>query len=325
MADKPRLLQLVKDQIRVRHYSIRTETSYINWIKQYIHFHNLKHPNEMGAEEIKHFLTYLAVKRNVSASTQNQALCAIVFLYRKVLNIELADFKDIVRAKRPTHVPTVFTRSQAQLVISHLDGTLQLMALLLYGSGLRLLECARLRVKDINFDYKQIVVRNGKGNKDRITILPDFIINQLKAHLLDIKRLHEVYVSKNLGTVHLPHALAKKYPNASSEWKWQYVFPANKLSTDPRSGIRQRHHISEQRLQRAVKNAISRSGIYLQASCHTFRHSFATHLLESGYDIRTVQELLGHKDIRTTQIYTHVLNKPGLCVNSPLDSFGFSD
>lgn len=325
MPQQPRLLDLVREQIRVRHYSIRTEVAYITWIKQFIHFNNLKHPSIMGAPDIQRFLSHLAINRHVSASTQNQALCALIFLYRKVLNIELDELSDIVRAKRPVRVPTVFTRKQAQLVISHLDGTLKLMAQLLYGSGLRLLECARLRVKDVNFDYKQIIIRSGKGNKDRVTILPDFIFELLKTHLHDIKLLHNVYLSKGVGTVHMPFALNKKYPNANTEWAWQYVFPAANLSTDPRSGTKQRHHISEQRLQRAVKRAIVASGIHLQASCHTFRHSFATHLLESGYDIRTVQELLGHKDIRTTQIYTHVLNKPGLCVNSPLDSFSFSE
>jgi len=320
MTTKPRLLDLVRDQIRVRHYSIRTETSYISWIKQFIRFNKLKHPSEMGALEIQTFLTYLAVKRHVAASTQNQALCALVFLYRKVLNIDFDDLNDLVRAKRPTHLPTVFTRNQAQLVISQIDGKLQLMAQLLYGSGLRLLECARLRVKDVNFDYKQILIRNGKGNKDRVTILPDSVAGKLRIHLEEVKLLHDVYLSKGAGSVYLPFALNKKYPNANTEWAWQYVFPAAALSTDPRTGIKQRHHVSEQKLQRAVKKAIITSDIPLQASCHTFRHSFATHLLESGYDIRTVQELLGHKDIRTTQIYTHVLNKPGLCVNSPLDA-----
>ncbi len=324
MSAKPRLLDLVRNQIRVRHYSIRTETSYIMWIKQFIRFHQLRHPADMGALEIQDFLTYLAVKRRVSASTQNQALCALVFLYKKVLNLDFEDLNDMVRAKRPARLPTVFTRDQAQLVLAQLDGTIQLMAQLLYGSGLRLLECARLRVKDINFEYKQILVRNGKGNKDRITMLPELVADKLLIHLQETKLLHDVYLSKDAGSVYLPYALDKKYPNAKTEWAWQYVFPACRLSKDPRSGIKQRHHISEQRLQRAVKKAILASNIPLQASCHTFRHSFATHLLESGYDIRTVQELLGHKDIRTTQIYTHVLNKPGLCVNSPLDAFSLN-
>jgi len=320
MTAKPRLLDQVREQIRVRHYSIRTETSYINWIKQFIRFNQLKHPSEMGAFEIQTFLTYLAVERNVAASTQNQALCALVFLYRKVLNIDFEELNDMVRAKKPARLPTVFTRGQAQLVLTHLDGTLQLMALLLYGSGLRLLECARLRIKDINFDYKHIIVRNGKGKKDRVTLLPDSIADRLQAHLKEIKLLHDVHLAKGVGSVYMPGALGKKYPNSKTEWAWQYVFPANNLSTDPRSGVRQRHHISEQRLQRAIKKAILNSNIPLQASSHTFRHSFATHLLEAGYDIRTVQELLGHKDIRTTQIYTHVLNKPGMAVNSPLDA-----
>jgi len=319
MQEQPRLLDLVREQIRTRHYSIRTEEAYIKWTKRYIHFHKLRHPKDMGAKEIQSFLSYLAVKRQVTAATQNQALCAIVFLYRNVLNMEFDRLDELVRAKRSERIPEVFTRKEARSVIAQLDGTMKLMVQLLYGSGLRLLECARLRVKDINFDYKQILVRNGKGNKDRVTIMPDHIIEPMKRHLLITRTLHEQFLEDGFGSVYLPYALARKYPNAATEWAWQYVFPAKDLSIDPRSGIKQRHHVNEQQLQRSVKSAIRQAGIHKQASCHTFRHSFATHLLESGYDIRTVQELLGHKDIRTTQIYTHVLKRGGNSVRSPLD------
>lgn len=320
MNDQPRLLDLVRDQIRVKHYSIRTEKSYLSWIKQFIRFHDLKHPKDMGLSDVERFLTYLAVTRKVSSSTQNQALSALLFLYRHVLKIKLPDVENVVRAKLPENVPIVFTQDEASAIIQRLDGTLQLMAQLLYGSGIRLMECVRLRVKDIDFSYKHIVVRNGKGAKDRFTVLPEFLVMPLTLHLQNNKLLHDEYLTKNHGSVYMPFALDKKYPNACTEWAWQYVFPASSLSVDPRSGIKQRHHINEKRLQRAVKGAIREAQIYKQASCHTFRHSFATHLLEAGYDIRTVQELLGHKDIRTTQIYTHVMNRPGLAVKSPLDA-----
>jgi len=320
MNNQPRLLDLVRMQIRVKHYSIRTEKAYISWIKQFIRFHKLKHPKDMGIHEVESFLSYLAVTRQVSASTQNQALSSLLFLYRDVLKIKLANVEDVVRAKLPEKVPVVFTRDEASSVIQRLDGTLQLMSQLLYGSGLRLMECVRLRVKDIDFSYKHIIVRDGKGAKDRITVLPEYLNTPLSLHLNNIKLLHDEYLSRGYGSVYMPFALDKKYPNAKTEWAWQYVFPAPTLSVDPRSGIKQRHHINEKRLQRSVKNAIRDAHIAKQASCHTFRHSFATHLLEAGYDIRTVQELLGHKDIRTTQIYTHVLNKPGISVNSPLDT-----
>ena len=321
MKDQPRLLDQVRNLIRVKHYSIRTEKSYISWIKQYIRFHNMTHPRELRENDIQKFLTYLAVTRHVSASTQNQALSAILFLYKGVLQIELKYLDGIVRAKNSEHVPVVFSVDEARSVLNRLDGTLKLMTQLLYGSGLRLMECVRLRVKDVDFHYKQIIVRNGKGAKDRVTVLPQFIIEPLQRHLEDMKLLHEEYLKKGVGTVYLPFALEKKYPKANLEWAWQYIFPASSLSTDPRSGIQRRHHIDEKRLQRAVKNAIRNAEIIKQASCHTFRHSFATHLLESGYDIRTVQELLGHKDVRTTQIYTHVLGRGGNAVKSPLDSF----
>jgi len=319
MNSQPRLLDQVRNVIRLKHYSIRTEKSYTSWIKQYIRFHNLKHPRELNAGHIEAFLTHLAVKRMVSSSTQNQALNALVFLYKHVLNIKLDEFENIVRAKCPEKIPVVFSKDEARLIISKLDGTLKLMCQLLYGSGLRLMECVRLRVKDIDFNYKHIIVRDGKGAKDRVTILPQNLIEPLKRQLEEIKILHDFFLKKNMGTVYLPFALSRKYPNAEKEFAWQYVFPAKTITFDPRTGIKRRHHINEKRMQRAVKRAIIESNLYKQASCHTFRHSFATHLLESGYDIRTVQELLGHKDLRTTQIYTHVLNKPGVCVNSPLD------
>ena len=247
-------------------------------------------------------------------------MSALLFLYRDVLKIKLPNVDDVVRARLPEKVPVVFTRNVALSIIQRLDGSLQLMTQLLYGSGLRLMECVRLRVKDIDFNYKQIIVRNGKGAKDRITVLPEFLITPLSLHLENNKLLHDEFLSSGHGTVYMPFALSKKYPNASSEWAWQYIFPASECSIDPRSGTKQRHHVNEKRLQRAVKGAIRSTDIHKHASCHTFRHSFATHLLEAGYDIRTVQELLGHKDIRTTQIYTHVLNKPGISINSPLDT-----
>lgn len=310
MEEQPRLLDQVRSLIRVKHYSIRTEKSYVSWIKQFIHFNHLAHPKDLDAKEVQAFLTYLAVTRNVAASTQNQALSALLFLYKDVLKIELEYMSDITRAKQSTRVPVVFTRDESKAVIDRLDGTMKLMTQLLYGSGLRLMECVRLRVKDVEFNYKHILIRDGKGAKDRITVLPDFLITPLSIHLESVKSLHDEYLNKNLGSVYLPFALAKKYPNAATEWAWQYVFPAATLSIDPRSGLQQRHHINEKRLQRAVKSAIRDANIYKQASCHTFRHSFATHLLESGYDIRTVQELLGHKDIKTTEIISHGFPPP---------------
>ena len=273
----------------------------------------------MGEKEVNRFLTHLAVNEKVAASTQNQALCAILFLYKHVLNRELGDFGKIVWSKKPKRLPVVFTREEVKAVLSHLSGTNWIMAMLLYGSGLRVTECLSLRVKDIDFGYNQIVVRDSKGEKYRITILPENVKKPLKEHLEKVKKIHQVDLKAGYGTVYLPHALKRKYPNANREWGWQYVFPASKLSVDPRSGIRRRHHLHETVLQRAVKAAIRKAGITKHASCHTFRHSFATHLLEAGYDIRTVQELLGHKDVRTTMIYTQVLNKGDLGVRSPAD------
>jgi len=276
----------------------------------------------MGEKEINQFLTHLAVNEKVSASTQNQALCAIVFLYKHVLKEEVGDLGEIIWAKKPQKLPEVFTHNEVQDVIAKLEGIYWILGTLMYGSGLRLIECMRLRVKDIEFASKKVIVRSGKGEKDRITMLPELVISALEEHLEQVKKVHKKDLKKGFGTVYLPYALAKKYSNANREWIWQYVFPASKLSIDPRTGVKQRHHLDESAVQKAVKQAIRKAGIIKQASCHTFRHSFATHLLEAGYDIRTVQELLGHEDINTTMIYTHVLNKGVLGVRSPADMLG---
>lgn len=316
---KPRLLDQVREKIRLKHYSIRTEQAYIEWIKRYILFHHKRHPQEMGKQEVEQFLTHLAVDRHVAASTQNQALSAILFLYKEILEKDLGWLEDVERAKRPARLPVVLTSTEVRTVLAHLEGRYRLMANLLYGAGLRLMECVRLRVKDLDFEYRQIMVRDGKGQKDRVTMLPESMIEPLKVHLTDVKILHERDLQEGFGEVYLPFALARKYPNAGREWGWQYVFPSQKRSIDPRSSLERRHHLDEQTLQRAFKNAVRMAGINKTASCHSLRHSFATHLLMSGYDIRTVQELLGHKDVSTTMIYTHVLNKGGKGVNSPLD------
>ena len=315
----PKLLEQVRTVIRTRHYSLSTEQTYIHWIKQYIIFNSKRHPADMGAAEVSAFLSYLAVSRQVAASTQNQALAAVLFLYRHVLKQELPWLEDVERAKRPTRVPLVFTREEVIAVLSHLDHTSWLMASLLYGSGLRLKECLTLRVKDLDFQYRQIVVREAKGAKDRQTMLPLSLIEPLKQQLVRVKALHKRDLRDGFGEVYLPYALARKFPHASRDWVWQYVFPSGKLSKDPRSDQLRRHHVSESVLQRAVKDAVRATGINKPGTCHTFRHSFATHLLEDGYDIRTVQELLGHKDLNTTMIYTHVLNRGGKGVKSPLD------
>jgi integron integrase len=273
----------------------------------------------MGVDEIRQFLSHLATVGNVSASTQNQALSALLFLYREVLGVDLPFIDGIERARRPVRVPVVLTRHEANEILSHLSSPYNLMAGLLYGSGLRLMECARLRVKDVDFGYQQITVRDGKGKKDRRTVLPESLSEPLKDQLIRTKLLHQEALQKGYGRVYLPYALERKYPNAAAEWIWQWVFPANRLSVDPRSGQLRRHHVSEDMLQREVKRAVQWAGVAKRVSCHTFRHSFATHLLEDGYDIRTVQELLGHKDVSTTQIYTHVLNRGGRGVRSPLD------
>jgi len=309
--------------MRVNRYSPRTEDVYVQWIKRFIRFHGVRHPQEMGAEEVKGFLSHLATQMNVAASTQNQAFSALLFLYQQVLKQKLPWIEDIVRANRPKKVPVVFTQEEAKAVLSRMTGTPRLMAHLLYGSGLRVMECVRLRVKDIDLGYLQITLRDGKGGRDRRTMVPVFLVEELRKQIAKVAELHRDDLSAGAGEVNLPYALARKYPNAAKELGWQYLFPAARrtIATDPLSGRtwEQRHHIDESHLQRAVKEAIREAGINKPAACHTFRHSFATHLLENGYDIRTVQELLGHKDVTTTMIYTHVLNKPGMGVRSPLD------
>lgn len=315
----PRLLDQVRDQMRLKHYSLRTEETYLFWIKRFILFHGKRHPSEMGEQEITAFLTHLAVEKNVAASTQNQALAAILFLYKQVLNHELDWMDDIVRARRSTRIPEVLTAGQVMALLRELKGTHQLLARLLYGTGMRLMEGIRLRVRDINFDYRQVIVRNGKGGKDRATVLPDTLMVPLQSHLKRVHALHRRDLAEGHGKVWLPHALARKYRNASQEWGWQYVFPSSNLSSDPLDGVIRRHHIDEKNLQRAIKQAVVRLGFPGKVTTHTLRHSFATHLLESGSDIRTVQELLGHSDVKTTMIYTHVLQRGGRAVRSPLD------
>ncbi len=312
-------LESVRALIRVKHLSYRTEEAYLGWIRRYILFHNKKHPQEMGADEVRAFLTHLAVDGNVAASTQNQAFAALLFLYHQVLQKSLGNIEDVVRAKLPKRLPDVLTKSEVSCLLTYLRGEEWLVANLLYGAGLRLLEGLRLRVKDIDFEYRQITVRDGKGAKDRITVLPEKIIPPLKEHLARVQMLHAEDLRLGFGEVYLPYALERKYKNAAVEWIWQYAFPAAKRSTDPRSKKERRHHLSENIIQRAVKNAVAQAAIFKKASPHTLRHSFATHLLEAGYDIRTLQELLGHKDVRTTQIYTHVVKRGGLGVRSPVD------
>ncbi len=323
MEQKPRLLDQVSDMLRVKHYSIRTEQAYINWIKRFVLFNKtaqgeFRHPAELGVAEIQAFLTHLAVDENVAASTQNQALSALLFLYREVLDIELAPV-DVTWAQKPKRLPTVLTREQVQAVIATLSGDSQLVTRLLYGSGLCLLEALRLRVKDLDFDYKQIIVRDGKGEQDRVTMLPQSLIEPLRQHLHRVKLLHLRDLEQGHGDVYLPYALERKYPNANREWGWQWVFPARSLSRDPCSSAIRRHHLGESSIQHAIREAAKLTGIVKPVGPHTFRHCFATHLLEAHYDIRTVQELLGHQDVKTTMIYTHVLNKGGLAVRSPLD------
>ena len=318
MAGRSPFLDQVRDAIRVRHYSIRTEQAYLTWIRRFILFHKKRHPREMGAEEVRTFLTYLAVDRNVSPATQNQALNALVFLYSKVLEQPLGEIGGIVRARRKEKLPVVLTHEEVSRLLAHLTGIYWMIACLQYGSGLRLLESVRLRVKDLDFAHRAILVRHGKGGKDRVVTLPDELIAPLRRHLEGRKALFAQDRAAGYGTVHLPYALARKYPNAPSEWGWQYVFPSSRIARDPRTGAMRRHHIDESAVQKAVKSAVRKAGIQKPASCHTLRHSFATHLLERGADIRTVQEQLGHADVRTTQIYTHVLERGGRGVKSPL-------
>jgi len=315
----PKLLDQVRTTIRLRGMSYRTEQTYSDWVKRFILFHDKRHPKEMGAMEIRDFLAHLVNDRNVAPSTQNQALHAILFLYREVLQIELPAIGDLQPAKKNPRLPVVFTREEVQAILARMEGQKWLMASLLYGTGMRLNELLRLRVKDIDFQQNQIIVREGKGNKDRVTMLPLSLKEPLREHLATVKKAHEIDLLEGFGNVELPFALEKKYPNAVREWKWQYVFVAPKRSIDPRTKIERRHHLDPSVLQKTIKEALRKAGIAKPGSCHTFRHSFATHLLESGYDIRTVQELLGHEDVSTTMIYTHVLNRGGLGVRSPLD------
>ena len=320
MESRPRkLLDQVRDQIRLKHYSYRTEQTYVYWIRRYILFHNKRHPSEMGGAELEAFLTHLAVVDKVAASTQNQALNAVLFLYRHVLKQPLETKINAVRAKRPRHLPTVLTSSEVIAIIRQLSGVHNLLVKVLYGSGLRLSEALRLRIKDIDFEQHQIVVRDTKGGENRVTMLPESIAEELKIHLLGVKQLHQQDLYRGYGSVYLPFALERKYAGADRQWIWQFVFPAERFSKDPRTGVVRRHHLHESGLQRAIKRAVGRANIQKRVSCHTFRHSFATHLLQNGYDIRTVQELLGHKDVKTTMIYTHVLNRGGRGVKSPLD------
>src|SRR5437016_3465534 len=318
-AGKPKLLDQVRDVIRRKHYSIRTEQAYIDWIKRFIIYHGKRHPGDMAEEEVAEFLTHLARDLNVAASTQNQALSALLFLYKEVLKHEIGWLEKVERAKKPPKLPVVLSHAEVKRVFTYLHGVPKLMAGLLYGSGLRLMECVRLRIKDVDFELAQITVRDAKGGKDRVTMLPINLAEPLQRHLRQMKARHEQDLEDGFGNVHLPFALSRKIPSAARAWAWQYVFPSSRISIDPRSGKKQRHHIAEGILQSALKRAIDAAGIVKRANCHSLRHSFATHLLKSGYDIRTVQELLGHKDVSTTMIYTHVLNRPGVGVKSPLD------
>lgn len=320
MSDRaaPKLLNLVRAACRTKHYSIRTEQAYVKWVKDYVLFHQKRHPRTLDASHVQAFLTHLAVNHRVAASTQQQALSALLFLYRIVLQHPLDLTEEYVRAKKPKRLPVVLSRSEVTALFAHLERTPLTVAQLLYGAGLRLLEGLRLRVQDLDFEYRQIIVRNGKGQKDRVTVLPESLHALLRRQLAKAQLLHEEDLEAGHGAVYLPYALDAKYPNAPYEWKWQYVFPSPRYSTDPRTQQVRRHHLHASPIQRAVRRAVREADLTKPASCHTLRHSFATHLLEDGYDIRTVQHLLGHKDVRTTMIYTHVMNR-GVAVRSPLD------
>jgi len=318
----PRLLEQVRSRIRFKHYSIRTEQAYLDWIRRFIRHFGKQHPKEMGAEEIQTFLTHLAIAGRVAASTQNQAKSALLFLYKEVLAVDLPWLDKVEAAKTSKRLPVVLTRNEVASVLALLEGSHGLIARLLYGTGLRIMEGLRLRVKDVDFERCEILVRDGKGAKDRVTMLPASLVPALREHLDRVHELHRQDLAVGHGEVHLPYALDRKYPAAGREWMWQYVFPTNNLSVDPRSGVIRRHHVRDQSVQRAIRQAVRDAGIDKPATPHTLRHSFATHLLESGYDIRTVQELLGHSDVSTTMIYTHVLNRGGRGVASPLDRLG---
>jgi integron integrase len=320
-AQHAKLLDRVRAAVRTRHYSIRTEEAYAGWIRRFVLFHGKRHPDEMGEAEINAFVSDLATRGRVASSTQTQALSALLFLYREVLGRPVESLGDVVRAKRPERLPVVLTREEVKAVLARLDCSPRLVATLLYGTGMRLMECLRLRVKDIDFALNQILVRDGKGMKDRLTMLPVALRQPLQRHLAAVQALHEADLREGFGAVYLPDALARKYPSAARWWGWQWVFPARERSIDPRApgNQKRRHHLGETFIQRAVQRAVGEARIGKHATCHTLRHSFATHLLESGSDIRTIQELLGHRDVATTMIYTHVLNRGGLGVTSPLD------
>ena len=316
---KPKLLDQLREALRARHYSRRTEQTYCSWVKRFIFFHNVRHPEEMAEPEINAFLTHLAVKEKVSASTQNQALSALLFLYRHVIGREVGNLGDVIRARKPKRLPVVMTREEVKAVLANLTGNKWLMASLMYGAGLRLMECLRLRVQDIDFACNEILVRDGKGSKDRITMLPESLKDPLQNHLKRVRAIHGKDLADGWGRVQMPNALDRKYPNASADWRWQWVFQQENRWTNIQTKEQGRHHIDESLIQKAVREAVMKAGLMKRATCHTFRHSFATHLLEGGYDIRTVQELLGHKDVKTTMIYTHVLNHGPGGVRSPVD------
>jgi integron integrase len=312
-------MEQIRQALRSRHYSPRTEQAYIHWVRQFIFHHHVRHPAKMAEPEINAFLTHLAVERKVSASTQNQALSALLFLYRHVLGRPIGDLGEVIRARKPTRLPVVMTRDEVKSVLDRLNGDKWLMASLLYGTGMRLMECLRLRVQDIDFTRNEVLVRDGKGAKDRITMLPESLKAPLREHLAKVKAIHEQDLADGWGRVQLPTALERKYPNAPIDWRWQWVFPQEKRWTNPETREQGRHHIDESLVQKAIRAAVTGAGLTKRATCHTFRHSFATHLLEGGYDIRTVQELLGHNDVKTTMIYTHVLNRGPSGVRSPVD------
>lgn len=316
---QPKLLDRFREALRARHYSRRTEQTYCLWVKRFIYFHKIRHPAEMGEPEINAFLTHLAVKERVSASTQTQALSAILFLYRHVIGREVGDLGHVIRARKPKRLPVVMSREEVKTVLANLSGDKWLMASLMYGTGLRLMECLRLRVQDIDFTRKEILARDGKGAKDRITMLPESLKAPLEDHLKRVKAIHERDLAEGWGRVLMPSALDRKYPNAPKEWRWQWVFPQENRWKNTKTGEEGRHHVDESLVQKAVREAVTRAGLTKRATCHTFRHSFATHLLEGGYDIRTVQELLGHSDVKTTMVYTHVLNRGPAGVRSPVD------
>lgn len=318
-ATGPRLLDRIREVIRRKHYSLRTEETYVDWARRFVRFCDMRHPRECGAVEVQAFLSHLANEGHVAASTQNQAKSALLFVYKEVLELELPWLDNIESAKRPARLPVVLNRDEVRQLLRGTRGTSGLVLHLLYGTGMRILEALRLRVKDVDFSRREIVIREGKGFRDRVTMLPASLADELARHVERVQALHESDLRRGHGEVYLPYALGRKYPTAAKEWRWQYVFPSDRFSTDPRSGIVRRHHLDPQAIQRALRDALRLAGITKQATPHTLRHSFATHLLDSGYDIRTVQELLGHKDVSTTMIYTHVLNKGGRAVRSPLD------